>query len=419
MLRAFLSRVAKIEAIRAITLLTGGTFIAQLIPLLALPFLTRIYTPADYGALALLFATTSLLAPLGTCYMELSVPIPKLARHARMIVASTLSLALLMSCVIGLSLAMFHDALVKAFSLQSISFTIYLVPLGMLGIAGYQCSNLWLVRQSAYRASATNKLVQAGLTALIAAALGLLGVKTGLIWGFILGYLGSACFALWQASRHALSFQGITRRHIFAMLKRQRAFILHGGVPGVFNTAASMLPAILINRFFSQEAAGYYMIARQIVGAPIGMVAQASGQVVLKTVADDAAHGRNHMRRVRQFMVGLGALGGAYALALWLFGPWAFALAFGAKWQISGHYAQLLSLAGIFWITASPLANVLVARSKLHIMACWQYAYFAASCGLILLSGLSFDSFIASLVGIDIALYSCLLALVFVYGKRS
>ncbi|ENM3968826.1 oligosaccharide flippase family protein, partial [Vibrio cholerae] len=58
-----------------LTLITGTT-IAQAIPILIAPILTRIYTPEDFGVLALFVAITSIFGAISNGRYELAIMLP-------------------------------------------------------------------------------------------------------------------------------------------------------------------------------------------------------------------------------------------------------------------------------------------------------------------------------------------------------
>ena len=63
--------------LKNILVLSSGVGISQLIPLIALPFLTRYYSPYDFGILAIFLALTQLIAISSTLRLEMAVVLPK------------------------------------------------------------------------------------------------------------------------------------------------------------------------------------------------------------------------------------------------------------------------------------------------------------------------------------------------------
>ena len=62
--------------VRNIGMMSGGAALAQLIPLAAMPLISRLYTPADFGVLASILAAATILSPLATGRYELAIVLP-------------------------------------------------------------------------------------------------------------------------------------------------------------------------------------------------------------------------------------------------------------------------------------------------------------------------------------------------------
>ena len=83
---------------RHVVTLASGTALGQLLLVLALPVLTRLYTPADYGALAVYSSTLTVLLVLASLRFEVAIPLPDDDRAA----GSLLALSLLALAVVTL-----------------------------------------------------------------------------------------------------------------------------------------------------------------------------------------------------------------------------------------------------------------------------------------------------------------------------
>ena len=82
-----------------LTLMTGTT-IAQAIPIAISPILTRIYTPEDFGVLALFVAITTIFGTIANGRYELAIMLPKKDEDAINIFA----LGFIITCFISLIL---------------------------------------------------------------------------------------------------------------------------------------------------------------------------------------------------------------------------------------------------------------------------------------------------------------------------
>ena len=72
-----ISELKSSKYLKNILVLSSGVGISQLIPLIALPFLTRFFSPYDFGILAIFLALTQLIAISSTLRLEMAVVLPK------------------------------------------------------------------------------------------------------------------------------------------------------------------------------------------------------------------------------------------------------------------------------------------------------------------------------------------------------
>ena len=77
-----------------------GTSIAQAIPILISPILTRIYTPKDFGVLALFLAITTIFGSIANARYEIAIMLPKKDEDA----INIFDLGFIINCFISLIL---------------------------------------------------------------------------------------------------------------------------------------------------------------------------------------------------------------------------------------------------------------------------------------------------------------------------
>ncbi|QLK87927.1 hypothetical protein E3U36_07160 [Arsenophonus endosymbiont of Aphis craccivora] len=65
------------EFARNVVTLMTGTTIAQAIPIAISPLLTRIYTPKDFGVLALFISIIAILGSIANARYELAIMLPE------------------------------------------------------------------------------------------------------------------------------------------------------------------------------------------------------------------------------------------------------------------------------------------------------------------------------------------------------
>ena len=132
---------------KGVLILGSGTAVAQLIGIVTMPIITRLYTPADLGVLAVYSSVLAIFGVGATLRYELAYGLPKENDDA--INLFGLSLILLCLTTIGFTLILLFgkDLLINTFDLGAIEQYIWFLLIGFFGMGLYTTLNYWAVRQ--------------------------------------------------------------------------------------------------------------------------------------------------------------------------------------------------------------------------------------------------------------------------------
>ncbi|HIB85036.1 MAG TPA: translocase, partial [Chromatiaceae bacterium] len=170
-----------------ITLMTGTT-LAQAIPIAISPILTRLYTPEDFGVLALYMAVTALVSAIATGRYELAIMLPKNDVDAANIVALTITVTSMISLVTLSVVMIYNTEITLLLGNPEISNWLYIVPLTVFLTGVYQSLNYWSNRKKHYKRLSTSRVLQSGTGAGASLSMGGAGFSSGgLIIGQIVG----------------------------------------------------------------------------------------------------------------------------------------------------------------------------------------------------------------------------------------
>ena len=133
-----------------LTLMTGTT-IAQAIPIAISPILTRIYTPEDFGVLALFVAITSIFGSIANGRYELAIMLPKKDENAINIFALGLIITFSMSFILLVLVVLFNEQITELLKNDEISVWLYFVPIAVLFIGLYNMLAYYNNRKKYYK----------------------------------------------------------------------------------------------------------------------------------------------------------------------------------------------------------------------------------------------------------------------------
>jgi len=347
---------------RSVVTLASGTAIAQLLLALALPVLARLYTPADYGALAVYSSTLTVLVVVASLRYEVAIPLPEDDATAASLLVLTFILLAVMTALVSLVVWLASDAFVAAVKVPTLRPYRWLFPIGFLGAGTYQALSYWAIRRGAFTRVARTKLSQGVGQVVTQIALGLAragapGLLVGDVVGRVAGGGGLALLAL--RDRPAAR---VTRASLVAAAARYRRFPLFTTWSGLLNIGSLQLPSILFAASFGAAAAGLYALSYKMLVLPTMLVAQAVGQVFLSRAATTSREPERLRQLTERTALVLFACGLPVFAALALGGPQLFAVVMGSRWEQAGRYAQVLAPWFVVWLVSNPLSGLLSVR---------------------------------------------------------
>lgn len=335
-----------------LTLLAGGA-LAQALPLLLGPLLTRLYAPDEFGAFHLFAAVATNLGVIACGRYEFALPLAQgdaeaaaLWRLAARLAAGAGALAGLG----GIGWAWWTHA----------GWALWLGPAVAVGGA-LSLATLWATRAGRFQALAVARVLQYGGAALAQALAGVLhGGVAGLVIAPIVAQalaaalLHAAAGSPARAGAGAVPLAEVARRHRdFPLLNTPHAFL------GALQDTVSIA---LIAAVAGPAAAGFWGLALRYLKAPAtlvgGAVSQALYPRLTATGAGPTRAGRQAVRRVIALLAALALLWGGM---LMLAGPWLFETLFGVQWRTAGELSRTLAPYIGAHFVASPLAVVTMA----------------------------------------------------------
>lgn len=370
---------------RNVVTLLSGTALAQLIPLLATPLLTRMYSPEQFGALAILLAVANPLSLLVCGRYDLTVVLPRDDERANLLARLALLLAVGVSLVLGSVLWLFRAPLSSLIGGEVALVPLLMAPVLFLLMGFFQPLNNWLIRKQAFRAMSVNKLVQTTGITLVSLALGWWAFQHGLLVGYVSGWLLYVLFGAMQVRWKGFRFRPLDVAAMREAAKAYRSFPLYNALPAVLNTATLSIPVFLITRIFDEQVTGQFNLCRQTIFLPVTFFATSFMQVYMQRASSSVSAGERVLPQLQRSIRLLGALALALVVVLMVGGPWLFALVFGAEWAEAGSYARILAVPIAMQFVVVPLTPLLPALGRIRAYSIWQMCYFGSVLALGLL----------------------------------
>lgn len=356
-----------------VALLAGGTALGQALVVLVSPLLTRLYTPGDFGILAVYIAILSIFSVIAALAYEIAIPLPREDTTAANVLVLALSIVLMVSLLVGVATwlgAPFLTRLVQTPGLQSY---LWLLPLGLLGVGAYQVFNEWAVRKGTFHVIAQTRLSQSIGMVVTQVGLGVMSAgPIGLLVGDVIGRIsgtGTLVASLWRRDRATLRQVTLSGMRQVAIRYRRFPLLSSGGL--LLNSFGLQLPLLLLVAFYSPQVVGWLALAQRVLGIPLGLIAAAVSQVYVSESARALHTAPEQLPRLlMQVTWGMLAIALPYVGLLALVAPMLFPLVFGPEWAEAGVYVRLLAVMFLLDGIATPTGGTLdvLERQDLHLL---------------------------------------------------
>jgi O-antigen/teichoic acid export membrane protein len=398
-----------------VSILAGGTGIAQAIILLSSPILTRLYSPSDFGLMAVYVSLLSVLGVVASLRYELAMPLPEDDAQAAQVAALCFLVLLINTCLVALFSLIFGNSIANWLAEPGLVRFLALLPLGFFLLGLYEILNYWAIRIKAFPDIARTKLTKAIATTTVQVAGASLG-PLALIVGQIVGHgagIGRLAHRVYQSSAHR--FAGLSWAAMRENAWRYRDLPLFSSPAALLNMGSTALPVLLIASLFSSGSAGLYAIAQRVLTLPMMLVGQAVSDVFLSDAVEAHRAGGLAERTLKVHAI-LVRLGMPILFILPLTGETAFGLVFGEQWSDAGRYAAYLSPWMYIVFTAAPIASVIIVLERQRFSAAFNLIVLIFRTFTIILGAALFSVEPTILLFAVVSAVSVFLFLVFVFS---
>lgn len=399
---------------RAVTLLTSGSFAAQLIGIVSMLILARIYAPAEFGSYAVFFAIAGMLTLFATAKYDSAVHLARRESEAGQIALVAAGI----SCLIGLLIAAaapFAHLFLTGLTPRPVLFVILLALASSTG-GLVAALSAWATQLQLFRALTTSRVLQSLTTALLSIGLGVAHWDaTGLMLGFVAGQI---VLVVWLGRQlHILrAIRRFSRRAARARAIRHRDFPKFLLASELLNYTSGNLFSFTTAPLFGPATLGQYSLGFRLATMPINLIGFSMGSVFRAAISPQHMAAADIPALYRTTALRLAAIGAVVTLPLLVAGPQLFWLAFGPQWVLAGFYVQILAPFIFIRFTVGPLTAIALRAGRPGLDTMIQLLFLASS-AIAVAFGAWMDSFTITLIAFAV-LQSLVYLLYLVLGYR-
>ncbi len=350
---------------------------AQGITFLASIALARIFTSEDFGVFGVFMSFTSIISPVIALRYDNAIPLPAHADKAKkLLIVSILVTASLASLLILLAILNQNTGWLFSGHNLNENRLLILVPVFSLVWGMYHAWDFWLVRIKKFGKSSWLKIIQSSGVALGSIGLGLAGMSTGMIWGYVGGNIVVSLVSISQSIRHGIWKDLPSWKEMKETMREFAIFPFQQAGPVLINSISLWLPIIIINFHYDDATTGYYSLVRQVLSIPLFLASMAVSKVLFQDLADKVNQGKNLTPRINNVMIANGVIGVlALGVVFFAFEP-VFLWIYGADWEPSVAFGLIMIFSIVVKFIFVPGVVLLTVLKKLKIAALWQGVHF-------------------------------------------
>ena len=352
--------IMKSRLLKPLATLLSGSVLAQGITLGAYLILTRVYTPADFGAFNIFYSYIEVLIILSTCKYELAPVIAESDREASAVSRFALRLNVIVSLVIFVIIVVLNFFHVLPGKLQSIGWITVLIPFMV-----FFCGTTRVYSALFNRFRKFGQIVWSDTTisfsgALLKIVLGLVGSMhaIGLPLGTVLGQAAGNINYLTNLRKLGLP-KDVGRSEQYSAARKFRKFPFFTASKDFVDSISTNLPFIWLAAAIvvSDAQIGLYGLALTFTWRPVNVFNTAAERVLYVEIGERLRKRQPIGRIIVRFVLGVSLFTLPVFALLYVYAEPLFRFVFGSEWTGSAPYFHAL----LPWMWILLAANSLLA----------------------------------------------------------
>lgn len=351
--------------------LATGTTIAQAIPIGISPILTRIYSPKEFGVLALFLSFTAILTSIVNGKYEMAIMLPKSDRESLIVVKLALYISTSISAFCLLFLYFAKGKIALILNEPKIENWLLLIPFSIFITGFYNALNFYNTRNSRYSEVSKSQVSKSVGLSIGQIGFGLIKLSHG---GLILGKLLGDLFGnlvLFRILRSKVEIlKKITFDNCKVLARRYKKFPLFSLPSVLLNSITLNSTNFFITSLFSAQTLGFYSLSNKILGLPSVVIGRSIGQVYYQEACKIRGLNKSISPIFLSTFKKLSLISVPIFVMLYFIIAPVFEFVFGADWSLAGTMAQIIIPLVAFRFVSSTLSStiVIVERQELSFI---------------------------------------------------
>lgn len=383
--RSKLSGLMRNRFLKNVAVLSGGTLIAQALPVLFTPLLGRLYNDHAMGIYTIYVSIINITQQIACFRYDYAIVVADDDEEAGGSFLLSCLLAVGFSLLMAIVMWPFIPQIGGMLNLTSPAeqASLWAVPFTTLICGTTTAVNYFNVRHEKYKTISSATIIKA--VASIAIQIGLyylfiaIGWQDYVFWGLILGQLFSNFFGnlrMFMTLRGRIHRSMFRVKFLWEMAKKNSRYPKYMLPSGLANSLTLNITPLTISAAYSVGETGLYGMVNRILGLPLTMISNSVSQVFLKQASMDKENKNNLDKTFANVAKWLAIIGIVPFAILFVFGEPLLRLFLGSNWTGTGMILKLVIPLFAVRFVVVPLTSSAIALGKQKATLIWQ-------CGLL------------------------------------
>ena len=265
--------------------ISSGTLLGQLIAIVSLPILTRLYGSEIIGYMTLFTSIATVINSFSDLGLTNAIMIAKNEEKSYQIYKVVSSINFFISIISFFIIPLIYSG-AKQYNPFFLGFMVSIIVLTQQQI---QISYTWLNKNQKYNILMKNPVINQVSIFVIAVGLYFIGVNK---YGYFIGTLVGQLLTLINMKRCLPKSKIVFNLSKYKnVINENKDFVFYQLPTTILTNVKNQLPTFLINNFFGTTILGYYSITQKILNIPINLLANAIGKVFFSNISKMVQNG--------------------------------------------------------------------------------------------------------------------------------
>lgn len=359
-----LKKISNSKFFKNSLILINGTVISQVINIIMSPFMSRLYSPEDFGKYSTLSAIIIIATVIVNGKYDLAIMDSNDTDKERKATYYGGMILTIMSCLVIFIIGCLLS-ITKCINYSLLD--IILIVIFIFFSSNNSIINIWLNKNGFYKQISRNRIIYSLINFVGIIGFGIFKFGyLGIMFSMFLAYLGQFIYVYsFLYRRTNFTEFKFTKEEIKSQLKKHIKFPKFQMPALLLNSASTQVPVLLFNSFLGNAVSGWYSMTVKVINLPMTIIGNAIGDIFFKEASERYVKDKGSLKNFTYNLFDKMRLLGLIPMcALIGYGDTLFSFILGEEWKMAGIYSRILAPWYYMIFITSPFTHLFAVLNK-------------------------------------------------------